>query len=80
MYGIDTLARDNRERVLSELSTTSIGGLSQIAKLTGQSNGRKDFAFEEFFFWRARVLPIGKHPSQDEQLQFLKYKKSPSCC
>lgn len=50
MYGIDTLARDNRERVLSELSTTSIGGLSQIAKLTGQSNGRKDFAFEEFFF------------------------------
>ena len=33
MYGIDTLVGDNGKRVLSELNTTSIGGLPQIAAL-----------------------------------------------
>ena len=31
MYGIDTLVNDERRRVLSEINTTSIGGLPQIA-------------------------------------------------
>ncbi len=31
MYGIDTLVGDNGKRVLSEINTTSIGGLPQIA-------------------------------------------------
>lgn len=37
MYGVDTLVGDDGKRVLSELNTTSIGGLPQIAKLTGKS-------------------------------------------
>lgn len=32
MYGVDTLMGDQGERVLSEINTTSIGGLPQIAK------------------------------------------------
>ncbi|MEL6922566.1 MAG: glutathione synthetase [Bacteroidota bacterium] len=35
MYGVDTLTDDNGQRVLSELNTTSIGGLPQIARLAG---------------------------------------------
>ncbi len=33
MYGIDTLVNDNGKRVLSEINTTSIGGLPQIAAM-----------------------------------------------
>jgi len=33
MYGVDTLVGDDGNRVLSEINTTSIGGLPQIAKL-----------------------------------------------
>jgi len=33
MYGVDTLVGDEGERVLSEINTTSIGGLPQIAAL-----------------------------------------------
>lgn len=33
MYGVDTLVDDNGKRVLSEINTTSIGGLPQIANL-----------------------------------------------
>ena len=36
MYGVDTLVGDDGKRVLSEINTTSIGGLPQIAKLTGK--------------------------------------------
>jgi len=36
MYGVDTLVDDDGKRVLSEINTTSIGGLPQIAKLTGK--------------------------------------------
>ncbi len=36
MYGIDTLVGDDGKRVLSEINTTSIGGLPQIAHLTGK--------------------------------------------
>ncbi len=36
MYGVDTLVGDHGKRVLSEINTTSIGGLPQIAKLTGK--------------------------------------------
>ena len=36
MYGVDTLVDDNGKRVLSEINTTSIGGLPQIARLTGE--------------------------------------------
>jgi len=32
MYGVDTLVDDNNQRILSEINTTSIGGLPQIAK------------------------------------------------
>ena len=32
MYGVDTLVGDNGKRVLSEINTTSIGGLPQIAR------------------------------------------------
>lgn len=35
-YGLDTLVSDDGRRVLSELNTTSIGGLPQIAKLMGK--------------------------------------------
>ncbi len=35
MYGVDTLLGDNGKRFLSEINTTSIGGLPQIADLTG---------------------------------------------
>lgn len=34
MYGLDTLVGDDGKRVLSEINTTSIGGLPQIARLT----------------------------------------------
>ncbi len=33
MYGVDTLVGDDGKRVLSEINTTSIGGLPQIARL-----------------------------------------------
>jgi len=33
MYGLDTLVGDDGKRVLSEINTTSIGGLPQIAAL-----------------------------------------------
>jgi len=36
MYGVDTLVGDKGKRVLSEINTTSIGGLPQIAQLTGK--------------------------------------------
>ena len=36
MYGIDTLVNDEGKRVLSEINTTSIGGLQSIAKLKGK--------------------------------------------
>ncbi len=36
MYGIDTLVGDDGKRVLSELNTTSIGGLPQISRLLGE--------------------------------------------
>lgn len=36
MYGLDTLVGDDGQRVLSEINTTSIGGLPQIAQLTGE--------------------------------------------
>ena len=36
MYGIDTLVDDNGKRILSEINTTSIGGLPQIAEQTGR--------------------------------------------
>ncbi|KAA3627400.1 MAG: hypothetical protein DWQ02_19845 [Bacteroidetes bacterium] len=36
MYGIYTLVGDDGKRVLSEINTTSIGGLPQIANLTGR--------------------------------------------
>lgn len=36
MYGVDTLVNDQGRRVLSEINTTSIGGLPQIARLTGR--------------------------------------------
>lgn len=35
MYGVDTLMGDDGKRVLSEINTTSIGGLPQAAILTG---------------------------------------------
>lgn len=37
MYGIDTLVGNDGKRVLSEINTTSIGGLPQIGKLQGTS-------------------------------------------
>ena len=33
MYGVDTLVSDDGKRVLSEINTTSIGGLPQIAAM-----------------------------------------------
>ena len=36
MYGIDTLVDDQGKRVLSEINTTSVGGVPQIAKLIGK--------------------------------------------
>ena len=36
MYGVDTLVGNDGKRVLSELNTTSIGGLPQIAEQMGQ--------------------------------------------
>ena len=36
IYGIDTLVGDDGNRVLSEINTTSIGGLPQMAKYTGR--------------------------------------------
>lgn len=36
MYGVDTLVNDEGKRVLSEINTTSIGGLPQIAALSGK--------------------------------------------
>ncbi len=36
MYGIDTLMGDDGSRVLSEINTTSIGGVPQIAKLNNR--------------------------------------------
>ncbi|MGK0391590.1 MAG: glutathione synthase [Maribacter sp.] len=37
MYGVDTLVDDDGKRILSEINTSSIGGLPQIAKFRGQS-------------------------------------------
>ena len=36
MYGIDTLVNDDGKRVLSEINTTSIGGLPQIAAMRNE--------------------------------------------
>ncbi len=36
MYGVDTLVNDDGQRILSEINTTSIGGLPQMAKQMGQ--------------------------------------------
>jgi len=36
MYGVDTLVGDNGKRILSEINTTSIGGLPQIARMLGK--------------------------------------------
>ncbi|MFK7810669.1 MAG: RimK family alpha-L-glutamate ligase [Saprospiraceae bacterium] len=36
MYGVDTLVSDDGKRVLSEINTTSIGGLPQIARIKGE--------------------------------------------
>lgn len=36
MYGVDTLVGDDGQRVLSEINTTSIGGLPQIARMEGK--------------------------------------------
>lgn len=36
MYGLDTLVDDEGKRVLSEINTTSIGGLPQIAQIKNQ--------------------------------------------
>ena len=36
IYGIDTLVGDDGKRVLSEINTTSIGGLPQIARMEGR--------------------------------------------
>jgi glutathione synthase len=36
MYGVDTLVDDAGKRVLSEINTTSIGGLPQTERSTGQ--------------------------------------------
>ncbi|MFK7982924.1 MAG: RimK family alpha-L-glutamate ligase [Saprospiraceae bacterium] len=36
MYGVDTLVGDDGKRVLSEINTTSIGGLPQIARMEGK--------------------------------------------
>lgn len=36
MYGVDTLVGDDGKRLLSEINTTSIGGLPQIAKMNGE--------------------------------------------
>jgi glutathione synthase len=36
MYGVDTLVDDDGKRVLSEINTTSIGGLPQISRMLNQ--------------------------------------------
>ena len=36
MYGVDTLVDDEGKRILSEINTTSIGGLPQIEAMTGK--------------------------------------------
>ncbi len=36
MYGVDTLVGDDGKRILSEINTTSIGGLPQIAQMEGK--------------------------------------------
>ena len=36
MYGVDTLVGDDGKRVLSEINTTSIGGVPQLEKQSGQ--------------------------------------------
>ncbi len=36
MYGIDTLVGNDGQRILSEINTTSIGGLPQMARQTGK--------------------------------------------
>lgn len=37
MYGIDTLTNDEGKRVLSEINTTSIGGLAYVSKFSNES-------------------------------------------
>ena len=36
MYGVDTLVGDDGKRVLSEINTTSIGGVPQLAEQQGK--------------------------------------------
>jgi len=36
MFGLDTLVNDDGQRVLSELNTTSIGGITPLQRLSGQ--------------------------------------------
>lgn len=50
MYGVDTLVDDNGKRVLSEINTTSIGGIKQIAQLNERPAVEQtiDFIWEYF--------------------------------
>jgi glutathione synthase len=41
MFGMDTLVNDSGERVLSELNTTSIGGVTPLQQLSGQPKVRQ---------------------------------------
>jgi glutathione synthase len=40
MYGLDTLEDDNGLRVISEINTLSVGGISPAAKLSGRNLGQ----------------------------------------
>jgi glutathione synthase len=37
MYGVDTLMGDDEKRILSEINTTSIGGIIQMEKQQGKA-------------------------------------------
>jgi len=56
MYGIDTLQGDDGKRVLSEINTTSIGGLPQIAKFDGKP--LVDEAIELIFDYIIKRRPL----------------------
>ena len=36
LYGVDTLLNDNGERVLSEVNTLNVGGISVLEEMTGE--------------------------------------------
>ena len=54
MYGVDTLVGDDGTRVLSEINTTSIGGLMQIAKLRQQPLIEEaiDLIWQSYMEWK----------------------------